>query len=209
MAREYARLLLRAWGDTEWRSLTMGSQWLYEHLLSSPNLSYAGVADWRPGRIAKMCSTANADLIEQGALGLEQKLMLIIDRDTEEALVRSYLRNDSIMSQPNLAIAACKAWQNTASEVLRSVIAYEMERLDYEHSQTPPSDKKAFSQGVAFDNPSARQWIDNVLSSELLEPSEAIAALEPNPYDPSVHPSDDPSDDPSVHPLNRGTRRVK
>lgn len=185
MAREHARIKLSIWSDQDWRNLSMHSQWLYQHLLSSPMLTYAGVADWRPARIAKFCATGTADIIERAAFDLEQSLMVVTDRDTEEALVRSYLRNDGVVSQPNVTIAACKAWQNTASAVLRSVIAYEMERLDVEYDHAVANgDEKGIKARRAFAPESdSRPWIDEVLSSELLDPAEALRYLPPNPLD--------------------------
>ena len=52
MGRDRANIRTDMWGDDDWRGLTPGAQWLYEYLLTSPTLIYAGVADWRQVRVA-------------------------------------------------------------------------------------------------------------------------------------------------------------
>ena len=47
MARKYAAIKSTLFGDPGWRSLTPAAQRLYIVLLAHPELSYAGVADWR------------------------------------------------------------------------------------------------------------------------------------------------------------------
>lgn len=158
------------WASDEWRQLPMCAQWLYTHLLSSPTLSYAGVADWRPARIAKMCQDATAASIESAALHLERDLLLVIDRDTEEALIRSYVRNDGILAKPNVAIAFAKAWQAVASAPIRGVVAYELERLEYDQSHAN-----------AWSNKDSKPWLDTILRSDLVTPEEAFDTVTPNP----------------------------
>ena len=174
MARDHARVKVSVWSDDTWQRLPMGSQWLYLHLLSSPGLSYAGVADWRPNRIAKRCGgEARADLIEAAALHLEttEPPMLLIDRDTEEALIRTFVKHDGLLGKPNVAIAMCKAWANVASPVLRAVIAHEVAELHDEEPGLP-----AFrSENRSLDH------LKKVLRYDMLDPTEALARLEPNP----------------------------
>src|SRR5690606_7289371 len=64
VARDHARIRLDIWADDDFGSLTSSAQWLYLHLLSSPTLSFAGVADWRPARIAGRTAELTADDVE-------------------------------------------------------------------------------------------------------------------------------------------------
>lgn len=178
MARDHARLQVGIWADSDWRGLPMASQWLYTYLLSSPKLSYAGVADWRPKRIAAFTLDGSADLIEKAALPLEteQPPLLLIDRDTEEALIRTFVRHDGVLTVPNVAIATAKAWQDTASEILRGVIAEEVVTLYQEDSDLP-----AFREGNA-----SWPWMQSILGSELIGWERAVDLLDPNPTTKSV-----------------------
>lgn len=176
MARDHARLRLDIWSDREWRALPLRSQWLYTYLLSSPGLSYAGIADWRPRRIARFTDDTRPDDVELAAYYLETPSdnhapFLIVDRDSEEALIRTFIRHDRIMTVPNVGIACVKAWQDTASETLREVIAWEVQHLYADHPEMP-----AFQESAA-----SWSWMQELLEYEVCNPSEAFHHLDPNP----------------------------
>jgi hypothetical protein len=129
MARTHAAIRLDIWGDDDWRKLSMSAQYLYLHLLASPTLNYAGVADWRPARIAGMSSQTPRDIIELAAAELEAALFIIVDDKTEEVLIRSFLKHDGLLQKPNVAKAMVSAYTKTVSATLRGVIVFELNRL--------------------------------------------------------------------------------
>lgn len=171
MARDHARIKVSIWGDTDWRMLSSDSQWLYLYLLSSPTLNYAGVADWRPRRIAAMTGDGDSDYIEQAAYGLEQCGFIVVDRDTEEVAIRTFVKHDGLIGKPNVAIAFCKAWQSTASLEIRAVIAQEIVDL---HDEEPHL--------KGWDNESSLPWLEQVLGHELMTWGSAQKELPPNPF---------------------------
>lgn len=129
MAREQANVRLSIWTDPDFRALSVGAQHLYLLVLTSPSLSYAGVADWRPKRIAALAAGWSADAVETAAVELQAARFLIVDTDTDEALVRSFLRHDGLMSREFMATAAAKAYEAVASARIRGVIVHELKRL--------------------------------------------------------------------------------
>ena len=129
MARTHAAIRLDMWGDDDWRSLSLPAQYLYMHLLASPTLNYAGVADWRPARIAGMSEHTTRELIEQAADELEAALFIIVDDETEEVLIRSFLKHDGLLQKPNVAKAMVTAYTKTVSATLRGVIVFELNKL--------------------------------------------------------------------------------
>lgn len=163
MARDHARIHLSIWSDDDWRDLTPTAQWLYLHLLSSPTLNYAGVADWRPNRIMHMAQGWTADVFDRAASLLETTGYVVIDRDSEEVLIRSFLRHDGILSKPNVAIAFCKAWQGIASRVIRGVITWELIRLE-----TDQPDQNAWT------NQHSQPWLAEVLDGSPIAPEDAF-----------------------------------
>lgn len=171
MARDHARIHLSIWSDDDWRDLSPGAQWLYMHLLSSPSLNYAGVADWRPRRIARMANGWSDDGLERAALELEFAEYLLIDRDTEEALIRSFVRNDGILSKPNVAIAFCKAWQSVASKAIRGLIVWETLRL-----QSDAPDENAWS------NENSAPWLDELLEGTPIPHEEGLEMTSDDRY---------------------------
>lgn len=178
MARDHARVRLDIWSDDDWRSLTSGAQWLYMHLLSSPRLSFAGVTDWRPPHISAHTAELSAFDVEWFAGELEEGLFIVVDRRSEEVLIRSFVKHDGLMSSPNMAKALLKAHADMGSSALRSVVVHELRRL-----------RKA--------RPDLKGWpyVENLLVKRSLAPSKAIGTLPPNP---SRNPSRNPSQNPSA-----------
>lgn len=129
MAREYARVRLSIWADSDFRHLSDPAQALYFRLITSPTMNLAGVADWRPKRIAALTSGMTAKAVEGAARELTAGGYIVIDEDTEEVLVRSFIRHDGLIKTPNIAAAMCKDYAGTASETIRGVIVHELHRL--------------------------------------------------------------------------------
>lgn len=180
MAREHANIRLDMWGDADWRNLSMQAQWLYELLLTHPDTNRAGVSDWRPGRLAKMASGVTVADVRKAGAELERRFFVVIDDDTEEVLVRSYVKYDGVLKQPNLTVTMAKDWAGVASVRLRAVIAFEVQRLRVARPDLPGWRSESH--------------LETLLSSPGLD----VKA------DPSVDPSADPTHDPSVDPSGKG-----
>jgi hypothetical protein len=137
MARDFANLRVDIWGDDDWRELSTGAQWLYELLLTHPTLNTAGVADWRPAKLSGLAKDATVASIRAAADELAREFFVVVDDETEEILVRSYLRHDGVLKRPNVSIAMTKAFASVASAELRGVIVHELKRLADEHPEWP------------------------------------------------------------------------
>jgi hypothetical protein len=137
MAREFAQIRLDLWADPDVRKLTESAQRLYLLLLTSPKLTYAGVADWRPGKIAALAADSTADSIRAAAAELEAAWFVVVDEDTEEIMIRSFLRHDGLLKQPRVAVSMATAYAATASAKLRGVMIHELHRLAKEHPEWP------------------------------------------------------------------------
>ena len=172
MARDHAEITLTMWGDDDWRKLTPAAQHLYLLLLTSPSLSFCGVADWRPARIAKLAGDWTENAVREAASELATRLYLVIDEDSEEALIRSFIRHDGLMKKPNVAIAMATAHAGVASPLLRGVIVHELRRLHDEQ-------------------PNLKGWV----------PEKVRAILQRESVDPSTNPSANPSLNPSAKGL--------
>jgi len=134
MARDRANINTNIWTDTHWRTLTRDQQWLYKLLLSHPELSYAGVADWRPGRLAQFSAGTSRHEIERIGAELQAERFVFIDEETEEVMIRSFLRHDGLLKQPRLTVSMVNAYGAVASNNIREVIIHELKRL---YSESP------------------------------------------------------------------------
>lgn len=177
--RNYAQLNIAIWNDDDFRALTPQAQHLYFLLLSHPTLSYCGVGDWRPARIARMATGWTAQDVERAGGELVAGLFIVVDEDTEEFLVRTFVKNDPLMRQRNLGVSMARAFSVVASEGIRGVVVHELKRLQKTHPELK-----------GFDSDEVR----SVLSKPAIDPSVYPCG------DPWVDPSIDPSVDPSPTP---------
>ena len=128
MAREFAQIKLSVWADDDWRDLSAMARYLYLTLLTSPTLNHCGVADWRPSRIAAL-NGMGVEEVESAGDELISALYLVVDRESEEVLIRSFIRNDGLMKQPKMAVAMASAHAAVASRDIRGVLVHELKRL--------------------------------------------------------------------------------
>lgn len=133
MAREHATIRIDMWGDDDWRALSPGAQWLYMYLLTSPTLSYVGVCDWRPRRVSLLARGFTAQMVETYADELEAARFVFRDDESEEVLVRSFLRHDGAMRNPNLWKSIGIAFAGVHSTSLKRRISVEANRLREEY----------------------------------------------------------------------------
>lgn len=129
MANDYARVTRSIWTNDDFQALPQAAQWLYFRLLTSPTITYAGVTDWRPVRIAATSEGLDANAVEAASVELEQHLFTLVDRTTEEALIRTYIRHDGMMRQPNMMAVLARAYASITSKPLRGVVVHELQRL--------------------------------------------------------------------------------
>lgn len=166
MPRDHARLRLDIWADEDFVDLPSTSQWLYTRLLTHGGLSYCGVVEWRPNRLAQSAADLKAADVEMFAAPLEAGHFLIIDRDTEECLIRSFVKHDGLLDKWNLAAAVARTFTAVSSKALRGVVVHELKRLREAH-------------------PDYRGWtrpdVQKVLRRVSISPDEAQEMTAPNP----------------------------
>lgn len=177
MARDHARIQIKIWDDGDFRSLTGAAQLLYFQLLSSPTLTYAGVADWRPKRIAVLSRNATPEGVESAMQELIAARFAVVDEETEEAFIRSIFRWDGLLQQPNLSKSVLRAHDKVTSLMLRSAIVDELSRL-----------REEFPDWKAFTVPEVIDLIEAAVSTGV---SDAVD-------NPSTDPNSDPKSDPSA-----------
>lgn len=129
MARDHARLLVSIWTDPEWTSLAGYQQTTYLALLGSVDLSWCGVAPLIPRRLVGASSDLTERRVRQSLDELAARRLLVIDTDTAEVAVRTYVRHDGILKQPNVTKAMVRALDRIHSDLLRSAVISELGRL--------------------------------------------------------------------------------
>lgn len=132
MARSHARILVTIWADPDWRGLPRDCQWFYELLLSQPHMTHCGVLQI-PRRGWETCSDDddNREAITRAMKTLGERQYIVVDEDTDEILVRSFMRHDGVIDGPpgtlkNALIAA----RAVASRRIRTALYVELAGVD-------------------------------------------------------------------------------
>lgn len=129
MARDRASIRIDMWGDGDWRDLSQDAQHLYMLLLSHPKLSYAGVTEWHPGKLAAMTNGVDASQVVASGSVLESHGFIVVEPSTDEVLVRSFIKHDGLMKQPKLVVSMTTAYAAVASRRIQLVIAHEVQKM--------------------------------------------------------------------------------
>lgn len=134
MAREYARTRIDIADDRDFESLSVDAQFVYLRILiPDPSLRYSGVVDWRPNRLTRKAKDLTLDRLIAAAAELEERRYVLFDPETEEALVRSFIRSDELMRNPKMAASVVKAYREIASRTLQAAVISELKRDRIEH----------------------------------------------------------------------------
>lgn len=129
MARDYAKTNLTIWQDPEWRALPWPAQHVYKMFWEHPGLSYCGVVDWRPSKMIGWGAGWTREDLAALTDCLRARHFLVVDEDTEECLIRSWIRFDGVIKQPRLAVSMCNAFGAVGSNEIRGVIVDELRKL--------------------------------------------------------------------------------
>lgn len=178
MARDHARIHVDIWGDDDWLDLSVEAQMLYYTLYTSPGLSLCGAGAWLPKRLAQRSSGWTVPRIEAAAAELARGLFLIIDPDTDEFLLRSWIKHDGLWRTPNMAVSVANARAELASRVLRGVVVFEVQKLRKTDPGSTSWEKEA---------------VGKMLSQRAIDPADL------DPYNPDPNGGGNGADNPSAN----------
>lgn len=128
MARDHARIKTSRQRDPDWRGLSVNAQWAYDAITTSEGLSYVGVVDYRPGRIAALAKGQTAKKVEAAVKELEAERFVVVDYQTEELLIRTYVRHDGVLARINMGKAMGRSLAKVVSLDVREAILVELAR---------------------------------------------------------------------------------
>ena len=102
MARGHGRILTSIWEDADFLALEEREQRLYLFLISQPNLNHAGLLDLTLRRWSRKARGLTSADLENLLQSLEAARFIVMDDDTEELLIRSFIRNDGVWRMPKV-----------------------------------------------------------------------------------------------------------
>jgi hypothetical protein len=124
VARSHGIVKTEIWDiGSDFRQLSLPAQWGYVMLLSQPQITNCGVQPYKPSRWVKLSAGLDAGQLDAALTELRQYLYVVIDLETDEILVRTFIKHDRIWKQPNLVISAQRELRAIDSDLIRQVLA--------------------------------------------------------------------------------------
>jgi hypothetical protein len=114
------------WRDEHWRQLSRSAQALYMQLLSQKELDCAGILPLQPNKWAKGCRELTVDRVWSDLEQLQREQFVFFDTETDEAFIRTYIRNSNVIKVPNMMKSALRAALLVGSESIKPLLAAEL-----------------------------------------------------------------------------------
>lgn len=132
MARSYGRTLCAIWNDPDFLDLSVGAQHTYWMLTTQDNVSACGSLPLTLRRWAGYLPDSDRDSFEDWLGELSANRFIFIDEDTEELLIRTFVKHDGGHTNSKRLRAIDSASIGLRSPILRQVLASELEKLGIE-----------------------------------------------------------------------------
>jgi hypothetical protein len=137
MARNEARLAVSIWSDQDFLALSPTAQRMFMFLTSQSDLAYDGVLALRVRRWSKTARGLTVAQITADLAELSAARFVVVDEDTEELLIRSFIRRDEVYRQPNILRSAARHLDSVSSSAIRSAVATELIRIQASAEDIP------------------------------------------------------------------------
>lgn len=127
MARSHAIIRSAVWSDPDLAATVSLEAWgLYTLLCCHPETSMVGRLNYLPRQWARQCAGLTVAKVEKLVKDLEAARLVVVDRDTDELLIRTMVRHDGVTKAPNLVAGLWSAWSAIRSTTLRDAVLVEM-----------------------------------------------------------------------------------
>lgn len=129
MPRDHGRVLCKIWRDKDFRALPRTAQTTYVQLLSQDSVNNAGVLPLQVSKWVKGCDELTESDIWRDLKVLSERGYIVVDVDSFEVLIRSFIRNDGGMAHKYIFKNALSCAEAVESEQIRKALALELYRL--------------------------------------------------------------------------------
>lgn len=123
MKQPYAKLMAAMWSDeSDFRFLPALAQRAYLVLISQPNMSNCGVLPYAVRRWARMAPDTSVPDFEASLRVLQDEAYVVVDEDSEELWVRTWMKYDRLMDIHNGPKGVARSIEAVLSTSLKNTI---------------------------------------------------------------------------------------
>ena len=187
MARSIGVVKTTIWQDDDFRTLTVAEQRLYVLLLSQPKINNCGVLPLTVRKWARYAVDDSAGAIERGLEVLGDQRFVVVDYDSDEVLVRTFIRHDKIADQPRLLAAAIREFGEIESSIIRAALRREYPDIFKDIRDPRPPGQQALPEPLA--EPLAEGVGEGVAEGDNARARGRAGAPPPLPQPPSPSPA--------------------
>ena len=179
MPRDYALIQTGFWSEPSVQNLTVDEQRAYLLAYTQPDLNRCGVLPFTLRRWAGLAKGDTPKRLRAALRTLEQRRAVLIDEDTEELFVRTYVRWDGLLAQPQVVGAMVRDFRGIRSNTLSVAFLAELRRIW--HLPIKTSERRGIRIALGLvENDKQRESVGDGLASAM---TQAIAAGSVEPFD--------------------------
>jgi len=127
----HVKLKASIWTDDNFTSLASAAQRLYVVIVSQPSITLCGVIQPSYKRWATFAPDTTVEDIQLAAKTLEEHKFIEVDDETDELLVRSFVRHGVALASDNAVVGMSRAFETIHSKVLRKVVIEELRKVQH------------------------------------------------------------------------------
>lgn len=195
MARTFAPLLVAVWNDPDFLALDEGPQRIYFVANSQANMTYCGVVPFMPVSWSGLAGNSSAGKIRRDVKVLEDKNFVVLDRQTEELWVKSFIKHNNVMSQPNVIKAMKASYETIRSAKIKRAV-YQSVPKDARDGMTDPFGKPP-PKAEPQPEPQSKGFTEG--NGKPLDPTQGLGSKTSN-LDPDLDLASEPEPSPSPQP---------
>lgn len=180
MPRSYARITTQMWRDPDFRALTPRAQWLYFLLMTQSDISAAGVLPLTVRRWSSLSHDADQRTVTTALTELAEHEFVVVDDDTEELLIRSFVRWDGGANNSKRRPVIRDAAREVDSPALQRTLAVEFERLGLPIDWLPDaaSDRASGRASTDVVEPAVQEWEQPDAASAHIDHAETFSQVD-------------------------------
>lgn len=129
MPRTHGRIYTSIWADDDFRQLDKDDQRAYLMLLSQPQINNCGVVPYVPKKWIRLAANEDEHAMLDAFANLVDRRFIVVDEETDELLIRTFIKHDRIEKQPQLTEAAKREFLAVESRPIKLVLLGEYPQL--------------------------------------------------------------------------------
>ena len=182
MARKFAYLAVTIWEDPDFIALDESTQRMYLFLLSQRDLSQAGLLPLRVRRWARSIPDGTDAVVRERLDRLVSARFVVVDHETEELLIRTFVRNDGVYRQPKVMVRMREDALQISSALLRAALLAELDRIPLDELSADPGGRNRDTRPV-------REVVAEVIEGLRMDLAEPLAGVSDTPGEGSPVPT--------------------